>query len=598
MFGKYFSGKGKEDFYLPGEEIKIDKSSSFGNFSCGSDPLLTCKNRLIFSIACFAFAYLTIAVRLFDVCVLPNLNHVEKTDSELSIYTRNRIKRADIVDRNGTIIATSLPTVNLYANPKKVLNAKKAAQELATVLTNMDVDDLYQKLTHKGNFVYLKRNLTPSQQYQINYLGIPGLEFENGEKRVYPHKNLFAHIVGMTNIDNVGVSGIEKELDERLTQSDIPLVLSIDAGVQDTIRVLLKEGMEKFKAIGATATLIDVNTSEIIAMVSLPDFDPNGKIEHQSDLFNMATKGVYEPGSVLKIFNTAMSLESGKVKVSDRFDATEPLRLKRNVIKDYRGENRWLSIPEILIYSSNIGSARMALKVGGSEQRSFLEKLNFFDKLNIEVAEKGKPIVPRRWGEETIATVAFGYGLAVSPLHVVSGYAAMINGGVYHDPTLIKDSAKIKNGHRVISYNTSKSMRKLMRLVVTDGSGKRANIPGYEVAGKTGTANKLSENGKYVDKKVRTTFVSAFPISNPKYALIVMLDEPKPLKETFGFVTSGWNSVPTAAKIITAIAPQLNVKANYDIDELRRNRIIEASYTRTTGTTRTTGATRMTGAKN
>ena len=379
----------------------------------------------------------------------------------------------------------------------------------------------------------------------------------------------------------IGISGIEKEMNERLTQSDIPLMLSIDVGVQDTIREMLKEGMEKFKAEGATAVLLDVKTSEIVSMVSLPDYDPNiNKVKKEQALFNMATKGVYEPGSVLKIFNTAMSLESGKVKVADRFDASEPLKLKHNVIKDYRGENRWLSVPEILVYSSNIGSARMALKVGGNEQRNFLEKLGFFEPLSIEVAEKGQPLVPKKWSEGTIATVAFGYGLAVSPLHVVSGYAAMINGGIYHSPTLIKGSSKTKDGHRVISFNTSKAMRDLMRLVVTDGSGRRANVPGYEVAGKTGTANKLSAQGKYVDKKVRTTFVAAFPISNPKYALIVMLDEPKPLKETWGFVTSGWNTVPTAAKIIEAIAPQLNIKANYDLDELRRNRIIEAAYSR------------------
>ena len=339
--------------------------------------------------------------------------------------------------------------------------------------------------------------------------------------------------------------------------------------------------MEKFHAQGATAVLMNVKTSEIISMVSLPDFDPNtNKVKTERALFNMATKGVYEPGSVLKIFNTAMALESGKVKVTDRFDATQPLKLKYNTIKDYRGENRWLSVPEILVYSSNIGSAQMALKVGGSEQRNFLEKLGFFEELDIEVAERGQPLVPKRWGDGTIATVAFGYGVAVSPLHVISGYAAVVNGGVYHSPSLIKDGAKGKDGHRVISFSTSKAMRKLMRLVVTDGSGKRANVPGYEVGGKTGTANKLSDRGKYVDKKVRTTFVSAFPISEPKYALIVMLDEPQPLKETWGFVTSGWNTVPTASKIIAAIAPQLNLKANYDIDELRKQRIIEASYPR------------------
>ena len=578
MFGKYFSRKSKEDFYLPGEEIKVDRTISFNNsLSTEKDPLSICKNRVVFAVMGFAAVYFTIALRLFDVCVIPNLQSDE--ENHKVTFAQNPIRRADIIDRNGTIIATSLPTVNLYANPRKILNPEKAAHELAVALPDLDFEQTLKKLKQKGSFVYLKRNLTPSQQYQINYLGIPGLEFENGEKRVYPHKNLLAHIIGSTNIDNEGISGIEKAMDERLTQSDIPLQLSIDVGIQDTIRMLLKEGMEKFHAIGATAVLMDVNTSEIISMVSLPDFDPNNnRVKDERALFNMATKGVYEPGSVLKIFNTAMSLESGKVKVTDRFDATQPLKLKYNVIKDYRGENRWLSVPEILVYSSNIGSAQMALKVGGSEQRNFLEKLGFFEPLDIEVAERGYPLVPKRWGDGTIATVAFGYGIAVSPLHVITGYSAVVNGGIYHSPSLIKGSAKGKDGHRVISFNTSKAMRKLMRLVVTDGSGKRSNVPGYEVGGKTGTANKLSAQGKYVDKKVRTTFVSAFPISNPKYALIVMMDEPKALKETWGFVTAGWNTVPTASKIITAIAPQLNLKANYDLDELRHQRIIEASY--------------------
>ncbi len=578
MFGKIFYKKKQEDFYLPGEEIKIDKALSFGSgLTCEKDPLAICKNRVLFAVLCFCAVYLTIALRLFDLCIMPAWQDVD--DARPAKFAQNPIRRADIIDRNGTIVATSLPTVNLYANPRKVPNPEKAAHQLATILPDLDFEVILKKLRHKGSFVYLKRNLTPSQQYQINYLGIPGLEFENGEKRVYPHKNLLAHIVGATNIDNEGISGIEKALDERLTESDIPLQLSIDVGVQDTIRRLLQEGMETYKAIGATAVLLDAQTAEVLALVSLPDFDPNvNKAADERAFFNIAAKGVYEPGSVLKIFNTAMSLESGKVKVADKFDATEPLKLKYNVIKDYRGENRWLSVPEILVYSSNIGSARMALKVGGSEQRSFLEKIGFFDSLDIELAEKGHPLVPKRWSEGTIATVAFGYGIAVSPLHVVSAYAAVVNGGIYHSPSLIKGSAKGKDGHRVISFATSKAMRKLMRLVVTDGSGKRANVAGYEVGGKTGTANKLSENGKYVDKKVRTTFVSAFPISEPKYALIVMLDEPKPLKETWGFVTAGWNTVPTASKIISAIAPQLNIKANYDLDDERQQRIIEASW--------------------
>lgn len=583
MFGKYFSKSREHSFYLPGEEIKIGRSSgSFMSYNYEKNPLSMCKNRVIFAVLAFSLIYFTICIRLFEVCITPNINSVEVTENNhLRAFAQNPIKRADILDRNGTILATSLPTVNLYATPKKVLNAKKAAKDLVKILPELGYENVLKKLTAKSSFVYLKRNLTPSQQYQINYLGIPGLEFENGEKRIYPHKNLFAHILGSTDIDNQGISGIEKQLNARLIESDIPLTLSIDSGVQDTIRTELQAAVEKFDAIGATAVLMDVKSSEIVAMVSLPDFDPNLPINPSSrSQFNMATKGVYEPGSVLKIFNAAMSLESGKIKVADKFDATQPLKLRYNVIKDYRGENRWLSVPEIMVYSSNIGSARMALKVGGNEQRQFMEKIGFFHELNYELAEKAKPIVPKTWSESTIATVAYGYGLAVTPMHVITAFSSVVNGGIYYAPTFLKNSHKKDDGYRVISYNTSKDMRDLLRLVVTDGSGRRANILGYEVAGKTGTANKLAGNGKYVDKKVRTTFVATFPVSNPQYSILVMLDEPKATKETWGFVTSGWNTVPTAAKIIAEIAPQLNVKANYDLDEQRNRRIIEASYTK------------------
>ena len=582
MLEKYFSKKSKTRYYLPGQEIKIDRNTAFSSHIFDEDPLIVVKNRIAFTTLLFIFAYIFIAIRLFDVC-LSNTFHKDSADEEtqhLFAYADNPIKRADILDRNGTIIATSLPTVNLYANPKKVSNKEKAAARLSAILPDIRYEDILAKLKKRNSFVYLKRNLTPSQQYQINALGIPGLEFENGEKRIYPHKELFAQLLGSTNIDNQGISGIEKQLDERLTQSDIPLTLTLDAGLQDTIREELMAAVNKYHAEGAASILMDVKTGEVISMISLPDYDPNmmNNVPERA-LFNFATKGVYEPGSVLKIFNAAMGLESGKVKVSDKWDATKPLKLRYNTIKDYRGENRWLDLPEILIYSSNIGSARIALTVGKQEQRKFLSNLGFFNKVSsIEVSEKGIPLIPseKRWGEETTATVGYGYGISITPLHLISAFSAVVNGGIYREPTLVKDN-KERDSHRVLSFNTSKQMRKLLRGVVTDGSGKRANVLGYEVAGKTGTANKLV-NGHYVEKKVMTSFLATFPASDPQYAFFMVLDEPKPLKETWGFVTSGWNTVPTAGKIIAEIAPQLNIKANYDLDELRRSRIIEATY--------------------
>lgn len=583
MFGNLFSRK-NNDFYRPGEEIKIDKSFSLFGGTYEKDPLSMCKNRLAFAMFAFLFVFGAIAVRLFDVCILSQTPHVQtaQDDDDEHFYAlpENPIKRADIVDRNGAIIATSLPTVHLYANPSKIINPQKAAQKLAAVLPDIRYEDILKKLTKKGSFVYIKRNLSPSQQYQINYLGIPGLEFEDSEKRIYPHKNLFAHLIGSTNIDNLGVSGMEKALDERLRESDIPLKLTIDAGIQDTIRQGLAEGIKKFDALGGVAILMDVNTAEVIAMVSLPDYDPNNinKVSERA-MFNFATKGVYEPGSVLKVFNAAFGLDKGNIRLTDRFDATKPLKLKYNTIKDYRGENRWLTLQEILIYSSNIGSAQIALKIGKEKQKEFLKNLGLFDEIShFEVAEKAKPMLPSRWGEETTATVAYGYGISVTPLHIISAFCAVVNGGIFREPTVIAND-KNRTEKRVMKLSTSQKMRKLLRGVVVEGSGKRANVLGYEVAGKTGTANKLV-NGKYVQKKVMTSFVGTFPASNPKYALMLMMDEPKGSKETWWFTTSGWNTVPTAGKIIATIAPQLNVKANYDLDELRRNRIIEASYER------------------
>ena len=585
MLRNFFSRRKKTSSYFLGQEIKINRGSSFKNYVHEDDYVFVARRRVAWGILGFAAIYIAICVRLVDLCVVPNLNKevivASVREDEVRAFSGKPIKRADIVDRNGTIIATSLPTVNLFAHPNKILDADEAAKKLSRVLPDLRYEDILDKLKRKSTFIYIKRNLSPSQQYQINALGIPGLEFENGEKRVYPHKNLFAHIIGTTNIDNNGISGIEKELDDRLTQSDIPLELSIDAGVQDTIREILQKGVKKFSALGGTVILMDVKTSEIISLVSFPDFDPNlGKKVSDRALFNFATKGVYEPGSVFKVFNAAMALETGRIKVSDKFDATQPLKLKYNTIKDYRGENRWLSVKEILVHSSNIGSAQMALKIGKTEQQNFVKNLGFMEALDVEVAEKARPIVPKRWGEETIATVSYGYGISVTPLHVVTGFSSIMNGGIYTPPSLIKGANKKEESRRVISFGTSKSMRSLLRSVVVEGSGKRANVTGYEVAGKTGTANKLSENGKYVDKKVMATFISAFPASNPKYALLVMMDEPKATPETFGFVTSGWNSVPVAGEIIEAVAPQLNIKANYDLDEKRKSRIIEATFNR------------------
>ena len=427
--------KKKEKFYLPGEEIKVNRSFSFSNYNIEKDPLANCKVRMAWVILGIAIIYITIALQTFLICFSgykPNVNSVEEDGDLPQVQIENPITRADIVDRNGTVLATSLPTVNLYAKPKLIRDKEAVASKLSEFIPDMLYEDILSKISKKSKFVYIKRNLSLAQKYQIYALGIEGLGFEDMEKRVYPHKNLFSHILGKTNIDNIGISGIEKELNERLTTSDVALKLSIDSGIQDTIREKLESAVNKFNALGGTAILMDVNNGEIISMISLPDFDPNlSAAPEERAQFNFATKGLYEPGSVLKIFNAAMGLESGKINLTDKFDATKPLKLRYNTIKDYRGENRWLNLQEILIYSSNIGSAQIALKVGKETQQKILGSLGLFDPIkNFEVAEKASPSVPRRWGEETTATVAYGYGISVTPLHLISAFAAVVTHGL------------------------------------------------------------------------------------------------------------------------------------------------------------------------
>ena len=526
---------------------------------------------MTFGVWTFLLLYLIIAGRIFFVC-LPHgivLNTEEKELTEAQDVALLNLKRSDILDRNGVLIATSLPTVNLYANPKKVQNPEDVAEKLSFLFPEMSYDELYAKLTKPRTvFSMIKYNLSPTQQAEVNTLGIPALEFQESQKRVYPHQNLFSHVLGYTNIDNLGLAGIEKFMHTRLTQSSKPLELTLDLGIQDAIRQELAEAITRYQAAAASAILMDVQTGEVISLVSLPDFDPNQNINvGDKSLFTFPTLGTYEPGSVFKTFNTALALESGKVKTTDKFDATKPIVIQKRKISDFHGENRWLSVGEILIHSSNVGSVQMVLKVGKEDQRKFLENLNFFKPLSeFELSEKARPIYQpaKNWTDVVSATVSYGHGIAVTPLHVISAFCALVNGGIYHYPTILKSSSS-DGARRVISEETSEQMRPLLRDVVLYGSGKKADVKGYAVMGKTGTAQK-SVNGRYIEKLVTNSFLSAFPASNPKYALLVVIDEPKATKETYGFNTSGWNATPTAGRIISAVAPQLGVAADFDID--------------------------------
>lgn len=566
MKGFSFNFRRKSSFLYPGQEIRphqAGRKKAVDVMVDGSvrQSVEVGRVRLLATAGLFAFAYLAIAVRLFDVMILKGVDEdAERRPSAKAVFHG----RADIVDRNGLVLATNLPTVNLYANTNQILDVEEAVTKLRTVFPERDAQELRTKLAPGHNFIYLDRNLTPRVQAAVNALGIPGLYFEDSQRRAYLQANLAAHVLGATDPDNNGVAGMERAFDQQLRSSPEPLKLTLDVRIQSVVRDRLKEGIEHFEAIGGAGLVMDVQTGEILALVSLPDYDPERIGASTPDaLFNKATLGVYEMGSTFKLFNTALALDSGLIRVGDVYDTTKPVHIARFTIKDAHPEPHPLNVAEILVHSSNIGSARMAMVVGPERQQAFLKKLGLLKPPEIELPEIGKPMFPAQWRDVSTMTISFGHGIAVTSVNLATGVSAMINGGYLHKPTLVMGPRP--DPVQVISPETSRQMRHLMRMVVTEGTAKKADIPGYLVGAKTGTAEKVSARGGYDHSNLRTTFASAFPMDNPRYVVLVVLDEPKPLKSTYGFATSGWNAAPTGGKIIAEIGPLLGVFPRPDV---------------------------------
>jgi cell division protein FtsI (penicillin-binding protein 3) len=517
----------------------------------------TGRTRLLVTGAMFLLAFLVIGGRLVDVTMIRGgsgaFEHRARTAEGVTL-------RADIVDRNGVLLATSLPTVSLFARPKDIADKDATAAKIAAVLPDLNEAEIAAKLKSDRAFVYLRRNLTPHQEYAINALGVPGLSFEKGEKRIYPQGDLTAQIVGFADIDNKGIAGVEKSFDLELASAPDPLRLSVDVRVQTILRNELAHSMADFHAIGATGMVMDVKTGELVAMVSLPDFNPNDLTGVTPDaLFNRATLGVYEMGSTFKLFNTAAALDYGTATTESSFDAAHPIKIARYEITDYHPENRWLTVPEILIYSSNIGSARMALDLGTDKQRAFLSRMGMLTPAALELPERGAPLVPNPWREINTMTIAFGHGLAVTPLHMMTGVSALVNGGEFHPATLLchNDGDPVES-RRVIKASTSEALRQMMRMVVTKGTGGKADVAGYDVAGKTGTAEKNGAGG-YHHKALLSSFIATFPAADPRYVVLAMLDEPQGIKESFGFATAGWTAAPAVGRVIAQIGPLLGI---------------------------------------
>ena len=524
-----------------------------------SPEVETGRNRLLITGILFSVAFSIVAIRLVDVTLFVKQSEAQFSHSLPKDFLP--ANRANIIDRNGHLLATNLKTRSLYAKPRLVSDSQKAANQLAQVLPILDPSGLFKLLNQDRDFVWIRRHLTPKLQNKVNRLGLPGLNFIHGEKRVYPAGALTAHLLGYTDTDNRGLAGIERHFDQDLRSRQNALKLSVDIRVQQIVRSELESAKTKFRAIGASGVVMDVQNGEIIAMVSLPDFDPHFLTGLNTNAhFNRATLGVYEMGSTFKIFTTAMALDSGKVTLKGGYDAKRPIRIGKHIIRDYHPKNRWLSIPEIFIHSSNIGAAKMAQDVGSRVQKDFLRRIGILNSTSLEISEVGSPITPGRWGKTTTMTVGIGYGIAVSPIQLSAGVSAMVNGGIFFQPTLLKRSKfRTKKGMRVISKKTSKQIRQMLRSVVVRGTGRKAASPGYLVGGKTGTAEKVIGR-KYKSKALISSFIGAFPMHTPRFVVFAMLDEPSGTKETFGYATGGWVAAPVVGKVISRIGPLLGVR--------------------------------------
>ena len=526
------------------------------------------RGRLACVAVLFALGFLMVGARLVDVMAMRS----EAYASVPGVAGAVGSQRGDILDRNGVILATSLPTASLYADASVIDDPDPVVEQLSAVLPDLNRTRVEAMLATDRRFVWVHRRLTPSQQERINRLGIPGLSFETEQRRIYPLGSLTAHVVGAADVDGRGIAGIERSMDEPLAHGE-PVRLSIDVRLQEILRQEITDAIDEFRAIGGAGVVMDVTTGEIMAMVSLPDYEPWAIAEADDDaVMNRTTLGVYEMGSTFKIFTTAMALDSGATTIDGMFDATHPIRIGRFTINDFHGQGRWLTVPEIFRYSSNIGSVRMALALGTERQRDYLQALGLLEPSSIELPEVGEPLIPDPWREINTMTISFGHGLAVSPVQLSSAVAAVVNGGVLHPATLLpRDPADLAADRRVISQHTSDLMRGLLRLVVAEGTGRNADAEGYLVGGKTGTAEKPAAGG-YNRRALISSFVAAFPMTDPRYVVFVMLDEPQGNERTHGYATGGWVAAPVVRQVIERMGPMFGI-APVDAD---RPEILEA----------------------
>ncbi len=507
------------------------------------------------------FSFTIIGYKTFSLASITkvNKNQISSKKNQQSLFSK--LNRGNIYGRNGELLATTIDVNSLNINPQEILNKNETIKKLNKIFPELKEERLRRKLNTKKRHVNLLREISPKQYVLLLKEGIEGIKIKAKDKRIYPNNNLASHILGGTDIDGKGIAGIEKSFNEKLLNGE-DITISIHNGIQYITEKIMSEQIKKFDAEGGAGIVMNAKNGEIYAITSLPDYNANNYNNiNNLNLFNKATKGIYELGSTLKLITAAVAFESDHVKENDVFDVSTPLKVSSRTIRDFHPLNYRLNIPEVIVHSSNIGSAKIAKKIGTSTQLRYLKSLGLMDKLDLEIPELGKPQVLKDGKLLTTMTISYGHGIAITPLHLASATATIVNDGIEIKPTLLISNSKLSN-NRIFSSETSKKMKSIMRLVVSSkhGTAKKAQATGYLVGGKTGTAEKVNQTGGYSKKQNIVAFTAAYPMNDPQFVITIMIDNPKGQKFSFGYRTAGWVAAPVIKRLVTRISPILNIK--------------------------------------
>ncbi len=509
-------------------------------------------NRFNFILYVFLALFMVVSIRLF---YLAGIGYIKGNKPESN--TADKL-RGDILDRNGNVLAINIPSVSVYIKPHEIKD-KLLAKRVIVKTLSLPEEQVEKMVESTAKYVFVKRNITEQEELNIKYYGVIGINFEKDYKRFYPYSNLFSHLLGITDVEQKGISGLELNFNEELKKQ--PINTSLDLRIQIILYEALLDAMVKNQAKGAYGMIVDPRTGEVLASVSLPDFNPNDrqniKIEN---MFNYTTQGLFEFGSIAKLFSVAFAIDSKITDFTETYDVSKPIVVNPFIIVDFEHIDRKITVPEILMYSSNIGTSLLMRKLGAEKQQKYLNNLNLFSATSLEIPEKTKGLKPIKWDDITTMVISYGYGAALTQASFMNGFTALVNNGVYKPLTLLKakpsDSVK---SYQVFSVDTSKQLKAMLRLTVAFGGGKRADIKGYGVAGKTGSSEKLL-NGKYNFNKVLASFVAFFPYVNPQYAIIVTIDEPKRNTYNNYNILGGVLAAPTVGQIIDRLGSTFGIE--------------------------------------